>query len=150
MPQAAKSAMMHLYEGNPNNLTKKEIYKRKKNEEKLKISSNNLKVPSWLEPGAKKNFKRIVELMEPTGILSDVDVDILAIYCDTYYDYLSYKRKIRKTGNMIDGRVNPLIREKRNASAALTKYANMLGLTPSARASLAIHLDDESDDDDDF
>ena len=51
---------------------------------------------------------------------------------------------------MIDGRVNPLIREKRNASAALTKYANMLGLTPSARASLAIHLDEESDDDDDF
>ena len=139
MPQAAKSAMMHLYEGNPNNLTKKEIYKRKKNEEKLKISSNNLKAPSWLEPGAKKNFKRIVELMKPTGILSDVDVDILAVYCDTYYDYLSYKR-----------RVNPLIREKRNASATLTKYANMLGLTPSARASLAIHLDDESDDDDDF
>jgi P27 family predicted phage terminase small subunit len=150
MPQVAKSAMMHLYEGNPNNLTKKEIYKRKKNEEKMKISSSNLKAPSWLEPGAKKNFKRIVELMKPTGILSDVDVDILAVYCDTYYDYLSYKRKIRKTGNMIDGRVNPLIREKRNASAALTKYANMLGLTPSARASLAIHLDEESNDDDDF
>ncbi|EFK79361.1 phage terminase, small subunit, P27 family [Ligilactobacillus salivarius ACS-116-V-Col5a] len=150
MPQVAKSAMMHLYEGNPNNLTKKEIYKRKKNEEKLKVSSNNLNPPSWLEPGAKKNFKRIVELMEPTGILSDVDIDILAVYCDTYYDYLSYKRKIRKTGNLIEGKVNPLIREKRNAASALTKYANMLGLTPSARASLAIHLDEESDDDDDF
>lgn len=25
MPQAAKSAMMHLYEGNPNNLTKKKF-----------------------------------------------------------------------------------------------------------------------------
>lgn len=150
MSQAAKSALMHLYEGNPNNLTKKEIYRRKNNEEKLKVSSNNLNPPSWLEPGAKKNFKRIVELMEPTGILSDVDIDILAVYCDTYYDYLSYKRKIRKTGNLIEGKVNPLIREKRNASAALTKYANMLGLTPSARASLAIHLDEESDDDDDF
>ena len=129
MPQAAKSAMMHLYEGNPNNLTKKEIYKRKKNEEKLKISSNNLKAPSWLEPGAKKNFKRIVELMEPTGILSDVDVDILAIYCDTYYDYLSYKRKIRKTGNMIDGRVNPSMLAYLVNAADAFLFSRIKGLT---------------------
>lgn len=29
MPQAAKSALMHLYEGNPNNLTKKKFIDEK-------------------------------------------------------------------------------------------------------------------------
>lgn len=151
MPRAAKSALMHLHEGNPNRLVKKEINRRAKNEEKLRVSDDKLEPPTWLESSAKKHFRMIVDVMKPTKVLTNADVDLIALYCDTYYDYCSYKRKVRQTGmvNNDTGKPNPFIKEKRTAATALVKYANELGLTPSARASLAINLDDKSDGDDD-
>lgn len=51
MPQNAKSAMLHIIEGNPNNKTKAELSRRKNNEERLKVSANNIDPPSWLNTG---------------------------------------------------------------------------------------------------
>ena len=52
---------------------------------------------------------------------------------------------------LIDDKVNPFIREKRNAAQLLDKLGNELGLSPSARTSLAVNLPDmKEDDDDDF
>lgn len=151
MPRTAKSAMLHIMEGNPNNKTKKELQKRQKNELKMKLSADNLVPPKWLSAGAGKRFSEIAKIMAPTGILSDSDVDTLAIYCDTLVDYQSYKNKVKKLGMFKDGKVNPFVREKRNTAILLNRYANELGLTPSARASMAIHMGyDEDGDEDDF
>ncbi|MCP8859448.1 phage terminase small subunit P27 family [Latilactobacillus curvatus] len=151
MPRTAKSAMLHIMEGNPNNKTKKELQKRQKNELKMKLSADNLVPPKWLNESAAKRFTEITQIMAPTGILSDSDVDTLAIYCDTLADYKSHKNKVKQLGMFKDGKVNPFVREKRNTAILLNRYANELGLTPSARASMAIHMsDDEDGDEDDF
>lgn len=150
MPRSAKSAALHLLQGNPNNLTKKEIFKRKKNEEKLEISSENVVAPTWLSPSAKKDFYRVKKILAPAGILTDGDVDLLAIYCDTLSDYKAAVRSVKKS-RTIKGKLNPFLHEKQKLAPLLNKQANELGLTPAARASLAIHMDDEvEDDDDDF
>ena len=38
MPQKAKDIALSLINGNPNNQTKKELYKRKKNNQRLQLS----------------------------------------------------------------------------------------------------------------
>ncbi|WP_125711759.1 phage terminase small subunit P27 family [Companilactobacillus kedongensis] len=150
MPQNAKSALIHIYEGNPNNKSKKELYKRKNNEEKLSLPNDDLNPPTWLTATGAKEFNRIVSMMEPTKLLTNGDVNTLALYCDTLADYRSYSRKIKQKGVMMKGRVNPFIREKRNAAQLLDKLANELGLTPGSRASLAINMDSGEDEDEDF
>lgn len=151
MPQRAKDIALSLINGNPNNKTKKDLYKRKKNKQRLQLSADNLTPPGWLNSGAKKEFNRIVEILEKSQVLTNADVNTLAIYCDTLYDYKSYKNQIKKHGMLIDDKVNPFIREKRNAAQLLDKLGNELGLSPSARTSLAINLPDmKEDDDDDF
>ncbi|GAX06954.1 phage-related terminase-small subunit [Secundilactobacillus pentosiphilus] len=148
MPQVAKSAMIHLLEGNPNNLTKKELHKRSENEKKLQIASNHIDPPAWLSTGAKNEFKRIVTLFEPTKLLTEADVNLLAVYCNSLMDYKAYKAQIKKRGYLVKGRLNPFIHEKQKTADLLNKYANQIGLTPSARASLAINMDSKEDDDD--
>ena len=150
MPQNAKSALIHVLEGNPNNKTKKELHKRQKNEEKLALPRDNLKPPAWLTITGVKEFNRIVNLMEPTELLTNGDVNTLALYCDTLADYRSYSKKIKQKGIMMKGRVNPFIREKRNSAQLLDKLANELGLTPGSRNSLAINMNSEEDTDDEF
>jgi len=148
LPQNAKSALLHVLEGNPNNKTKKELHKRQKNEEKLSLPRDKLEPPTWLTATGAKEFKRIVEVMEPTQLLTNGDVNTLALYCDTLADYHSFDRKIKQKGFMMKGRVNPFIREKRNSAQLLDKLAGELGMTPGSRASLAISMPAEIDGDD--
>ena len=74
MPRTAQSAMLHLIEGNPNNKTKKELHKRIKNEQEMAVSAKNMKAPEWLSTGAKKEFKRIVELFKGTSFCVRVQI----------------------------------------------------------------------------
>ncbi|RHW46090.1 phage terminase small subunit P27 family [Bombilactobacillus bombi] len=151
MPQKPKDIALSLIQGNPNNITKKELKKRKNNKQKLQLSADHLTPPNWLNSGAKKEFNRIIDLLSKTKLLTDADATTLAIYCDTLYDYKSYKNQIKKHGMMVNGRVNPFIREKRNAAQLLDKLGNELGLSPSARTSLMVNLPDmEEDEDDEF
>lgn len=152
MPRTAQSAMIHILEGNPNNKTKKELYRRQKNEAKLAVSNKSILAPPWLSTGAKNEFNRIKVLFETTDILTEADINILAIYCDTLMDYKSFKAQVKKHGIMIGGKINPAIREKQKSAELLNKLANQLGLTPTARASMAINLGSrgESSDDEEF
>ncbi|WPC19431.1 phage terminase small subunit P27 family [Pediococcus inopinatus] len=152
MPRTAKSEMLHVIDGNPNNKTKKELHKRAKNEQNMVVDHDKVTPPAWLDTGAKKTFNEIGTYLIDAQIVNNLDVTALAIYCDTYYDYKACKRQIKKHGYMMaDGKVNPFVKERRNDALLLDKYGRQLGLTPQARVSLAIHIDtDDKGGDDDF
>lgn len=150
VPQKAKSVALHLMEGNPNNKTKKELYKRQKNEKKLAISAAHIDPPTWLSTGAKNEFNRLKKLLAPTEILTDADINLLAIYCDTLMDYKACNAEVKKHGRSVQEKPNPFWREKQKLAPLLQKLGNELGLSPSARASLAINMTEETTDDDDF
>lgn len=154
MPRKAQSSIIQIFEGNPNNKTKKELAKRQKNEQKLNFGTQNLKPPKWLSSGAKKVFLMIVDIYKDTSFLNDADVVTLAQYCDWYSEYLACNNRLKKNGKSIDGKPSPELRLKLQISGELDRLARELGLTPSARASLAIHMNDEDeakdDDDDEF
>lgn len=84
MPRKAKSAIQQLIDGNPNRKTSSEISQRVKNEEKLNFGSEKLKPPTWLNSGAKKAFKFIVDTYAETNFFNDADLYVLTRYCDLY------------------------------------------------------------------
>ena len=150
MPRTAQSAMLHLIEGNPNNKTKKELHKRLKNEREMAVSAKNMDAPAWLSTGAKKEFKRVVDLFKGTTVLNEADIAELALYADTISEYKAANSRLKKNGRSIDGKPNPDLRLKMQLGEKMDKYARSLALPPTARASLAINKEDTKAGDDDF
>ena len=152
MPQTAKNVLQLVANGNYNHKPKDELKRRAKNEQKLKVSAEHMDPPSYLDPGAKKQFRAIVKLFKGTDLLNEADINEIARYCDLTKEYKSCNTRLKNHGRSKDGKPDPNIRLKLQISAELDKIAKNLGLNPAARASLAINMTDDqnSDDDDDF
>jgi P27 family predicted phage terminase small subunit len=80
-------------------------------------------------------------------LINDADVGHLALYCDAYSQYLSFKRQVKTKGLWIEGKPNPFIMRMKDAAAQMRSFSADLGLSPAARARLAISLRDEDEDD---
>ncbi|MEC6747342.1 phage terminase small subunit P27 family [Marinilactibacillus sp. XAAS-LB27] len=172
MPQPAKSAKLQLLNGNPNKKNTKELKKRAKAEENLKMATNKITAPSWLDALGKKAFGFIQEELMSIELISNPDVHSMALYCSWYSQYVAltkqfkkmqsehrkeYRRqKLRKeqTGEPIDVSPemygNPLSKQMDTCSKNIRTYGSDLGLSPSARAKLAIKMAEDEDDDNDF
>lgn len=143
MPRKAISATLQLLEGNPNNKTKKELRKRIKNEKRLNFGIDKLKPPKWLSAKAKKVFKMIVDMYKDTSFLSNADYVTLCQYCDWYSEYMACNTRLKGHGRTQKGKPTGDMQLKLKISQELLRLGKELGLTPAARASLAIHLNDE-------
>lgn len=149
MPRTAQNAILSIIQGNPNNQTKKELHKRLKNEKRMAVSDEHIEPPAFLSTGAKKEFNRIKDLFAGTHVLNEADTAELAMYCDLLMEYKSCNTRLKKHGREQDGKPSPDIRLKMQLSQQIDRLARNLGLTPTARASMAIHASDEEGDDDD-
>ncbi len=88
---------------------------------------------------ARNEWDRITALMKGTGILSRVDKNILALYCDTWATYREASKMVQREGYTITystGSVaqNPAVGVLHKARGDLIKLLQELGLTPSARS----------------
>lgn len=151
MAQPVKSARLQLLQGNPAKKNTSDLKRRAEQEEKMKMNADHVIPPSWLDKTARKEFKRLAELLLSVELINDADIGHLALYCDAYSEYLSCKRQIKTKGLWIDGKPNPFLLRKKDAAAQMRSFGTDLGLSPSARAKLAINLgEDDTDDEDDF
>ncbi|KHO62680.1 terminase [Thermoanaerobacter sp. YS13] len=146
MGRKAKPIALHLLEGKKH-LTKAEIEQRLAGEQQFAIGTDKIKPPKWLDKVAQKEFKRIVKEMEQTGILTNIDVDMLALYCDAYSQYIQCCEVIRQEGLMVEytnkaaetNKVpHPLLSKKKQLFEQMKAIASEFGFTPSARARIAI------------
>jgi P27 family predicted phage terminase small subunit len=110
------------------------------------------KAPPFLIGIARQEWRRIAPQCFALGLLTDLDVSALAAYCQAYgrwvtaelraaemaeRDELTSGLMIKTTnGNAIQ---NPLVGVARRAAADMVRYASEFGLTPSARARLALN-----------
>jgi len=143
----AKPIHLHLLQGNKSRLTKKEIEKRVEVENKLKPKKDKVKPPKWLDSIAKKEFKRIAEELMELDLLTNIDVNALAAYCDAYSDYIKCTQIIREEGLMVEytnkaaetNKVpHPLLTKKKQLHEQMKSLASEFGLTPVARAKIAL------------
>lgn len=150
MPTPAKPARLQLLQGNPAKKNVEQLKRRAEQEEKMKMSAEHVIPPSWLDKTAQKEFKRLAELLISVELINDADVGHLALYCDAYSEYLSCKREIKARGKWVGDKPNPFYLRKKDAASQMRSFATDLGLSPAARARLAINLENEEDDEDDF
>ncbi|MEC3674316.1 phage terminase small subunit P27 family [Bacillus velezensis] len=152
MPRPAKSATLQLIQGNPNKKNTEELAARAEHEKKLKMRSDNIKPPTWLDKVGKKEFKRVAALLAEVEIITEADISMLAAYCNAYSQYISISKVIEEDGIMVNtegedeegnpikliGEEHPLLKRQKNYYDQMKSAANDFGLTPSARAKLAI------------
>jgi P27 family predicted phage terminase small subunit len=145
---------LQLINGNKNRLTKREIEARRSAEQRLKPKADRLRPPSWLSPLAKREFRRIVKEMEGLDVLTNIDVDALALYCDAYAAYVDCTRIIEAEGLMVEytnkaaetNKVpHPLLTKKKQLAEQMKALATEMGLTPASRAKLAMPRQEEKE-----
>ncbi|WP_160312279.1 phage terminase small subunit P27 family [Streptacidiphilus albus] len=106
--------------------------------------------PHWLNDGALKQWNRITPILSGMGILTLADRDCLTAYCVSYDQFVTATRSINETGIVVDsyrGGVakNPALMVQSQALAEMNRWGAALGLSPVARARLAVAPELEAD-----
>ena len=95
--------------------------------------------PKWLEPEAKKEWRRLAKQMEAIGILTEVDMAAFAGYCQAYARWKEAEEFLTQHGSMVRT-PNGYLQQVPQVSIAQTnmkimlKFCEQFGLTPSARS----------------
>lgn len=94
--------------------------------------------PSLLTDEAKEEWGRVVPELERMDLLATIDRAMLIRYCTAWADWVEINNQLQKTGRLIKGRRDGLVRNplwtlRSDAEAVLSDLAKQLGLTPSTR-----------------
>lgn len=127
-------------------LTKKEIADRK--EEEIKVPFKDVEPPEYLTSDQKKKFTDIADKLLAIGIMTELDVDCLAMYVLSHDLYLSYTKQMMKLvkNEQIEGVKEIQIMQDKLFRQAQTS-ARDLGLTITSRCKLVVPPPQEDDDD---
>jgi P27 family predicted phage terminase small subunit len=164
MSRNAKPISLSVIEGGKKpHRSNKEIEKRKKAEKKLKPKSDDIDRPDWLKHDtiAQREWRKIVPELKRLDLLSNIDTTALALYCEAVSEYVDAVKQLREEGTTIKytntkGETNtikhPALQVKKDNYQVIKDMLKEFGLTPSARASLAINFEgaDNKAEDDEF
>jgi len=104
--------------------------------------------PRWLSEGAAAEWKRLAPRLHAAGLLTEVDHDALAVYCETWALWKRAEEVVRQKGEVVkttNGNIiqNPYLgianRAKRDALLMMREF----GLTPSARTRIKVEATKE-------
>lgn len=118
--------------------------KRKLNNAEPQYDDKLPTCPKGLTGEARKEWRRIVKLMGPTGSLHEIDRAALAAYCDAYARWLDAKARVEKSSAVLrngeSGRFyqNPYISIANKAIEQMIKIASEFGMTPASRTRIKI------------
>ena len=126
-----KPTGMKQLEGNPG--------KRKLNEHEPKPEKKAPACPKWLEPEAKKEWKRLARKLEQMGVLTEVDMAAFAGYCQSYARWKEAEEFITQYGTIVRTPSGywsqvPQVSIAQTNLKLMSKLAEQFGLTPSARS----------------
>jgi P27 family predicted phage terminase small subunit len=110
--------------------------------------------PTWLSPFGRRVWDRVVRELEPLGVLSVVDRDVLAAYCDAAAFAKDARDQIREDGLAVRGQhgervKHPLYQVWTQSVGLVEKLGTRLALNPAARLRLLTELFEEDCDADD-
>ena len=94
---------------------------------------------TWLKGEALREWKRVAPELERTGVLALIDRSALIGHCEAWADFVTATRRVHAEGMTSTGSQgqqvpHPCLKAKAEASMRLIRYAQELGLSPSARS----------------
>lgn len=129
--------------------TKEEMQNRLEHEERIRGNNDNLTPPDFIKEDlvALKKFNQLVEELRVADILSNVDMDLLAVYCDCWSKYVEATKmlsaqnlvELQESKNGFSKDQNPYIKVQNTYSDKLVKLSALFGLSPACRSKIA-HL----------
>jgi P27 family predicted phage terminase small subunit len=125
--------------------TKEEIRIRRENE--IRPDADNVECPEWLCELGREEWNRIEDDLLGLGLLTNLDISQLAIYCDAYAKYVKATNEIDKYGLVIKHTnkagatnivTNPYVQIASKYADLVKKFCDEFGLSPSSRARMAL------------
>ena len=118
-------------EGNPG--------KRKLNDKEPRPEKKAPSCPKWLEPEAKKEWKRLAKKMEMMGVLTEVDMAAFAGYCQAYARWKEAEEFITQHGTIVKTPSGywqqvPQVSIAQTYLKVMNRFAEQFGLTPASRS----------------
>lgn len=100
--------------------------------------------PSWLDAGAKREWRRIAPALERLGLLTEIDGAALAGYCQSYARWRQCQEVLRKKGLTFETQsgylsARPEVAIGNRALIEVRAFCVQFGLTPSARARMQLY-----------
>ena len=97
--------------------------------------------PTWLSREALAEWRRVTPELTRVGVLAQIDRAILVGYCQSWSDYYESLKSVRESGVTFTtpgGNVvkHPNVSILNESRTAFLRFAQELGLSPSARARL--------------
>ncbi|MDK2918998.1 MAG: hypothetical protein PWQ37_1731 [Candidatus Petromonas sp.] len=139
-----KPTALKVLEGNPG--------KRPLNNNEPKPEKKAPRCPSWLEPEAKKEWKRMAKTLEAIGVLTGVDAAAFAGYCQAYARWKEAEEFLSKHGTIFktpSGYIQqvPQVSIAQTYLKIMKDFCSEFGLTPSARSRIRVDGDTSTKDD---
>jgi P27 family predicted phage terminase small subunit len=102
-------------------------------------SPYQLKAPEWLSERATQKWDELALRLHGLGLLTEIDLDVFAMYCHTWDRWRSSEEQVEKHGAITVAQsgyeaVSPHVTRAKNHLAELMKLSGLLGLSPSARS----------------
>ncbi|MEM8873658.1 MAG: phage terminase small subunit P27 family [Planctomycetota bacterium] len=112
-------------------------------------------MPKSLGKQAAAKFRALTKLLTPHRILTDADVDALAVLASALAQYDHAEGEIAKYGTVIKSAQgvpiqSPYMSVQRSAWERIKVLLPEFGLTPSARVRLGMVTEDDDNSDDEF
>jgi len=139
-----KPTAIKVLEGNPG--------KRPLNANEPKPEKKSPKCPSWLEPEAKKEWRRMAKVLERLGVLTEIDAAAFAGYCQAYARWKEAEEFLSKHGTIFktpSGYIQqvPQVSIAQTYLKVMKDFCSEFGLTPAARTRIKVDVEEKSADD---
>lgn len=134
--------------------TKEDMQDRLEQESRIKGSSDNIVAPDFIQDDAValRKFNQLVDELKASEIISNVDVDLLAVYSNAWSIYVNATKMLyiqemveyqeNKLGALTKV-TNPYVKIQNTYSDKLMKISALFGLSPADRSKIA-HLNPSS------
>lgn len=101
------------------------------------------KCPAWLDKAAKSRWRALVPELERLGLLTIIDGDALAAYCQAWAEFEIATRTLQAEGRTFrteSGYLapHPAVAQQRSAWNAVKTFAALFGLDPADRSQLNV------------
>jgi P27 family predicted phage terminase small subunit len=102
-----------------------------------------LRAPDYLGGNARKEWLRLRKRLAPAGLLTPLDADMLALYCQAHSRWVEAEEHVQRIGPVVktkNGNLvpNPYLAIANRAMDQMLTYARELGMTPSARSRIQV------------